>query len=383
MAQPSRPRIAVLGTFPPIRGGIATNLHHLLESPLKSQFRLLPFQTMSRRQGTVEYFRETAAKKTLRVFSDLVRFVAWMARHNPNAVHINSSFGVYSFWRDAAYLALCKCMKKSVLLQFQGGKADAFIGSQPAWLRPIGIRLLKMADRLAVCSDVQKKAFHPFQLEDRVLVMPNMVGENPYLEKQPAAYRSEFHIPQKATVVLFVSAQFHRAKGVGELLDAVETLSRRRIPVLTVMAGGGSADGDILDRIHREEQNGRVLLTGHLDLEPLQRLYASADLFVLPSYSEGLPLSVLEAMAAALPVVATPVGGIPDAVENGFNGYLIPVKDGDKLADRIQLLVKNRSRRSQMGRRGLVKFRNVFETSVVAERYGQIFRSLQSSQDGR
>jgi glycosyltransferase involved in cell wall biosynthesis len=373
-----RIRVAVLGTFPPIRGGIATHLHHLLESPLKKRYRLLPFQTMSRKQGTVDYFRETQWKKTMRVLFDMTRFVWWMGRCSPNAVHINSSFGAYSFWRDAAYLALCKCMKKPVLLQYQGGKADEFIDTQPFCLRKLGVRILRLADQLAVCSEIQKRGFIPFGLEDRVMVMPNMVGRNRTSERDRLLTRDEFKIPPKAFVVLFVSAQFHQAKGVGELLDAVAVLSKESRFFLAVMAGGGSADPDILQRIRTEKKNGHLLLTGHLDLDQLQRLYASVDLFVLPSYTEGLPLSVLEAMAAGLPVVATPVGGIPDAVQDGFNGYLVPVGDGVMLAGRISHLAKKPFLRKKMGKRSLERFEKKFEISVVAVRYDKIYQALRT-----
>ncbi len=373
MRHPRKLRIAVLGTFPPIRGGIATNLHHLLESPLKEKYKLLPFQTMSRKQGTEAYFSEGVLKKTSRVFFDLIRFIAWMVRRGPHAVHLNSSFGSYSFWRDAAYLALCKTAGKPVLLQYQGGKADEFLLNQASWLRSIGVRLLRTADQIAVCSEIQKKGFIPLCLERRVTVIPNMVGRNPYHPTERTACRREFGIQGRIPVVLFVSAQFHRAKGVCELLNAVEKLDDR---IITVMAGGGSAEEDILRRIGDEKKKGRLLLTGHLDLGRLQRLYAAADLFVLPSYTEGLPLSVLEAMAAGLPVVATPVGGIPDAVEDGVNGYLVPVRDPIRLAERISRLAADPELRGRFGKRGLEKFENQFEISVVAARYESLYGML-------
>ena len=74
-----------------------------------------------------------------------------------------------------------------------------------------------------------------------------------------------------------------------------------------------------------------------------------ADIFILPSYNEGLPMSILEAMSYGLPVISTPVGGIPEIVKDGVNGYLIFPGDNEALAEKIELLAKNKELRLRMG----------------------------------
>ncbi|HEX9933699.1 MAG TPA: glycosyltransferase family 4 protein [bacterium] len=366
----------MLGTFPPIRGGIATFLHHLMESPLHRDYVLLKFQTMSRKQGTVDYFRESVPEKMLRVLWDLGRYLWFAERQRPDAVHINTSFGAWSLWRDLAYLFLSKAMRKPVLFQIQGGIADQFLEKQPVWKRRIAVSLMKRADRIGVCSKIQRDGFSIYGLRDRVLVLPNMVPANLNLDQNRQAVRDAFRIPRRAVVLLFVSAQFHRAKGVLELLDAFSRIKPLNSKAVLVMAGGGSQDKDVLDRLAREQKNGSLILTGHLPLESLERLLPAADIFILPSYAEGLPLCVMEAMAAGLPVIATPVGGIPDLIEDGTNGYLVPVRDVKLLADRMSRLIRNSRLRKQMGENGIETLLSRYGKAVAAKTYDDLYQTL-------
>ena len=90
---------------------------------------------------------------------------------------------------------------------------------------------------------------------------------------------------------------------------------------------------------------------GEITSDKVLELLQSAALFTIPSYAEGLPIAMLEAMAAGLPVVATPVGGIPDVIVDGVNGFLVPVGQSQPLAEKIGLLLKDESLRQQMGAR--------------------------------
>ena len=100
------------------------------------------------------------------------------------------------------------------------------------------------------------------------------------------------------------------------------------------------------------------------------------DLFVLPSYTEGLPNVVLESFAAGVPVVATAVGGTPEVVEDGASGYLVPAGDPQALADRILDALANEDRLRDMGLQGRQTVVERFTFSAQARRYRQLFEDL-------
>jgi glycosyltransferase involved in cell wall biosynthesis len=104
------------------------------------------------------------------------------------------------------------------------------------------------------------------------------------------------------------------------------------------------------------------LLAGQQKLAALQR----ADIFVLPSHTEGLPNAMIEAMAAGLPVIVTPVGSIPDVVTHEDNGLLVPPRNAPALAAALRYLIVSAERRQQLGHAAYASARSRFETERAA-----------------
>jgi glycosyltransferase involved in cell wall biosynthesis len=100
------------------------------------------------------------------------------------------------------------------------------------------------------------------------------------------------------------------------------------------------------------------------------------DLAVLSSFTEGLPVIVLEALAAGVPVVATAVGGTPEVLEDGVAGYLVPPGDAVTLAARITEALSNEERRRALGQNGRQRVREEFTSSAQARRYERLFKQL-------
>ncbi len=106
------------------------------------------------------------------------------------------------------------------------------------------------------------------------------------------------------------------------------------------------------------------------------RLYHEADVFVLPTWREGFPNVVIEAMAAALPVVSTPVGAIPEAVEDGRSGLLVPVRDAAALEAALRRLIDDPAARLAMGARGRARVESTFSFEAVVARLAAIYREI-------
>jgi len=140
-----------------------------------------------------------------------------------------------------------------------------------------------------------------------------------------------------------------REKGLYELLHALATLRARGTRAVLVVAGSGPEESG-LRRLAAELGLARaVAFLGPLFGEEKARLLAAADMFVLPSYSEGLPYALLEAMAMGVPVVASDVGAIRDVVIDGVHGRLIAPRQSAAIADAIEKLAADRHRLARMG----------------------------------
>src|SRR5262249_23568641 len=139
-------------------------------------------------------------------------------------------------------------------------------------------------------------------------------------------------------------------KGFGDLIDAARLIGSANPEVRFAIFGEGRLRADLEQRIAAAGVQEKFILPGFRD--DLDRLLPGADVFVLPSYTEGLPNVILEASAASVPVVATAVGGTPEVVRHGETGYLVPPRRPEMLAEHIGILLRDESLRRRMGQAG-------------------------------
>jgi glycosyltransferase involved in cell wall biosynthesis len=141
-----------------------------------------------------------------------------------------------------------------------------------------------------------------------------------------------------------------------------------------LLAGEGPCDREIAAQIDSLGLQTQVLALGLRS--DVKRLLAAADMVLLSSVSEGIPLSLIEGMAAGLPVLATSVGGIPEVVEDGRTGLLVPAGDDEALARQILRLAVDPARREQMGRLGRERANALFSEDRMVEEYDRTFREM-------
>ncbi|MHB1556384.1 MAG: glycosyltransferase, partial [Isosphaeraceae bacterium] len=163
-------------------------------------------------------------------------------------------------------------------------------------------------------------------------------------------------------------------KGFGDLADAAALALRNDPSLRFVLFGDGPLRGEIERRVDRLGLSGAFVLAGFRT--DLDRFLPHLDLMVLPSYTEGLPNVVLESFAAGVPVVATAVGGTPEAVEDGVSGYLVPPGRPTELARRILDSVRDELRRREMGRRGRERVLREFSFESLARSFERLFREF-------
>jgi colanic acid/amylovoran biosynthesis glycosyltransferase len=141
-------------------------------------------------------------------------------------------------------------------------------------------------------------------------------------------------------------------KGLSLLLDALADVAARGHDVALDVVGEGPAGDALRERAATLGLDGRVRWLGAVGQDEIRRHYAEADAFCLPSFAEGVPVVLMEAMATALPVVATRIAGIPELIEDGESGLLVAPARSDELADALARLAGSPELRSQLGQRG-------------------------------
>jgi glycosyltransferase involved in cell wall biosynthesis len=170
----------------------------------------------------------------------------------------------------------------------------------------------------------------------------------PLLERRPElrrALRGELGITDDEVVALTV-ANLRSEKGYDVLLEAARLSVAAGAPVRFLSVGRGPLEAELAAAADVGGLAGHLRFLGTRTDTP--RLMAGADLFVLPSHQEGLPVALMEAMSAGLPVVATTVGGVPDVITDGVDGLLVPPGRADLLAQAVERVVRNPALRARL-----------------------------------
>jgi glycosyltransferase involved in cell wall biosynthesis len=150
-------------------------------------------------------------------------------------------------------------------------------------------------------------------------------------------------------------------KGMKELAAAAEPLLNECERFQLVCIGDGPSRDRLVTLASRVGREGAVVLPGRVVPEEIPRFLQAADFLVLPSYSEGMPQAVLEAMNCGLPIVATRVGGVPEAVVDGQTGLLVEAKNVEQLRDALERMMTDEAFRLAAGQKGLARAREVFD----------------------
>ena len=175
-------------------------------------------------------------------------------------------------------------------------------------------------------------------------------------------------------VVLGTARRLIVLKGIEYLLDAAAVL-RREFPSLRVeIAGSGAQRKELEQRVAQLGLTSSVEFLGWVD--DFSSVLPRWDVFVLPSLEEGFPIAALDAMAAGLPVVASAVGGVPELIEDGKTGWLVPPRDVEALASRIRLLLSNREQRLAMGAAAQARVQDHFSLAQMTESFSKLYDEL-------
>lgn len=205
----------------------------------------------------------------------------------------------------------------------------------------------------------------------RVVVVHNGLALQPLPCPSDArqAVRRELDIPDEAFLFGMI-AQLRRHKDHTTLLEALAQLPAARL----LFVGSGPTEPEVRARIAQLRLEARVTLAGYRADAP--RMLAALDAFVLASEIEGLPVSIMEAMAGGLPVVATRVGGVPELVQEGETGLLVPMRDAGALASAMRRLIQDPATARRMGEAGRLRLERHFSPQAMTRKIETFYRDI-------
>ncbi len=359
--------IALVGPDPASLGGIAVALRALAQSQLDDRYRML----------TVVTYRDGSRRhKVVQALRGFARLSLLAARRDIDLIHVHSASGA-SFARKLVVVAIARATRRPVLLHVHGGGFPHKLrrsGWRGAVLRRTFRWAAEHADAVAALTPGWADELARWARVERIRVVPNA----PDLDERVAASRAA---PAAAPTLLFLG-HLHADKGIVELVEAFARLRDTHRGLRLVIAGeatrGGSLGPEAIRALAQARGVGgpELELPGWVGPEAKGSLLASAACFVLPSYFEGQPLALLEAMLARVPVVATAVGGIPEVARDGVEALLVPPRDPDALAGAIDRVLTDRRLAERLADAAQRRVRAEYSAAAVARRVQAIYDEL-------
>lgn len=239
-------------------------------------------------------------------------------------------------------------------------------------------KLLSKADQLLSVSNDLKVIANTIarpKREIRVVYNGCDLGNFTYSEKDRTNIRNKLGFSKKAKAIIFVGS-IYKEKGIFELISAFIRLNLRYPCLHLIIVGDGPKRLALNGIVSSNNLNEKVHLVGVKPYVEISKFLSASDIFVLPTYAEGLPNVVLEAMACNLPVVATRVGGIPEVIEEGKNGILINKKDINMLTEAIEYLLRNEGLAKKMGTYGHKLVETKFSWQQKAQEVMKIYEDV-------
>lgn len=328
-----KPRVVMAGPLPPAIGGMATVIGDIAASSLAQHVELVLFDSGKRTPAGRSLVQ--AVRTRLQLWRDWWRALAPAGR---TVAHIHTCSGL-TFFLDGVYAALARWRGVPVVLHVHGARFDDFLDGLSGPKRALARRIARRADRVVVLSEEWRDKLAQRLPGARLEIVANGVAE-------PA--RVDVERQDNRLTVLFLG-NLCRRKGVWDLLASVAHLPD---DVRVVLVGGEEDPGigaALNQRIAAEGLGERIEWVGPAVGEAKLRWLSAADLFVLPSYAEGVPISMLEALAAGLPAVLTPVGGIPSVLTADVHALFVPPGDPVALAGAIARLAASPELRATLG----------------------------------
>lgn len=281
----------------------------------------------------------------------------WLCRFDRNIkiVHIHGAANA-SFYRCRMFIRLAKRFGKKVILHEHAADFVEFYNA--ATDKADIVRTINACDYLIVLSKSWKEYFSSIGVEEKKIRVLNNIVSPPETENRPHS-DGKLH--------LLYMGEISNRKGAFDLLKAISDNKDYFKDKLLLRMGGNEVDGDIKAYIREHGLDGFVSYEGWISGQKKIECLTWEDVYILPSYNEGLPIAILEAMSYSHPVISTPVGGIPEVLENGENGILVQPGNTGEITAAIRHYIEQPASIATEGKMSREKVKDFYPKAVFGE----------------
>lgn len=315
--------VVMIGADRSVHGGVSALVNNYYEEGLDKKVNLRYIGTM------------LDANKLCKLFCAVLAYLRFLAAlPGMDILHVNMAADA-SYYRKKIFIDTAAIFRKKILIHEHGGDFQSFYYEKNGEKGRAAIRkTLNKAQVFLVLSDTWADFFKAIVKEEKIIILENAVS----IPENPKTSYDDHNL-------LFLG-RLCREKGIVELLDAV-AMAARKYPDIKLYIGGVWEDDSLKERALKLK--GNVEYLGWIGGEEKELYMDKCSIFVLPTYFEGQPISLLEAMAKGMTVISTDVGGIPQIMTSGREGVLLKPKDASALAETICGLLNDADAKKRYG----------------------------------
>jgi glycosyltransferase involved in cell wall biosynthesis len=351
-------QVAMFGPDLDVKGGISFVVLEYIKAGLsqKTKLTFIPTTKDCSKAQKVGFF-----------LTALIKTIIWTSSNGKQIYHLHISQSG-SFYRKFVLLIIAKLFKQKIVAHIHGSKFEEFINKN-SFNRWLSYFMFNQADKVITLNEQWKNIVRKNVKKERVVKLYNPITS------QEFCFKNKNH---SGINVLFLG-RLSKRKGTYDLLYCIKTLLNffTEKNVKFFICGDGDIE-NVRSYTRKYRLNHVVSVPGWVTGKDKLSYLSKADIYVLPSYNEQMPMSILEAMGFGLPVISTFVGGIPEMVDSGENGILIAAGDKKALNEALKDLIEDSQKREKMGKKSLSIIKEKFNAKVVIEQLIKIYDSLQT-----
>jgi glycosyltransferase involved in cell wall biosynthesis len=297
-------------------------------------------------------------------FFVLFKFYHTLLVLNISLVHINTALSELSIIRDYFLISLSRMMKIKIVLHIHGGKY-LFVKHIPKYLRYFIVKSLKNSNQVIVLSKLEKGIIEESFKIEKINILANSVEIDP---TQNISFNT------KTNTIVFLG-RIVKDKGLDEIVDSFKSLEFKGKDFVFELCGVGP-DFRLYDTMLKKTMGDRYIYNGIVSGLQKWDILKKSKIFLLPSYYEGLPMSLLEAMSVGCIPIVTSVGSIPEVIKNGYNGLIVNKYSPKEIENSILKIFNDNSLAEFMSYNSILTVKNNYNMTKYNEQLQMIYNSI-------